>query len=411
MELIIRKRLSRTFIALKYPNYRLWFIGQLVSLVGTWMQATAQGFLVYQLTQSPAYLGYVAFANGIPSWLFMLYGGVIADRMSRRTLMIITQTAMLILAFVLAALVFTNLILPWHILVLTFLLGIANAFDAPTRLAFAVDLVDDRADLMNAIALNATMFNAAAIVGPAVAGLVYAWVGPGWCFTINGVSFIAVIIALSLMKLAPFVPQKHKDSALVQLKEGVRYVVAHDSIRMIISIVAVVSMTAMGMISLLPAWAVSILGGDARTNGLLYSARGTGAVLGALMIAALGRYGHKGKIWSIGSIVIPISLFTFALVHWLPLSLLALFVLGWSFVLTMNMSNALVQSLVKDDLRGRVMGIYTLSFFGLAPIGSLLVGVIAERFNEPVAVMLSACALMVLALFVWFFRPELRRLQ
>jgi len=189
------------------------------------------------------------------------------------------------------------------------------------------------------------------------------------------------------------------------------YVVAHDSIRMIISIVAVISMTAMGMISLLPAWAVSILGGDARTNGLLYSVRGTGAVLGALMIAALGRYGHKGKIWSIGSIVIPISLFTFALVHWLPLSLLALFVLGWSFVLTMNMSNALVQSLVKDDLRGRVMGIYTLSFFGLAPIGSLLVGVIAERFNEPVAVMLSACALMVLALFVWFFRPELRRLQ
>jgi MFS family permease len=188
----------RTFAALKHSNYRLWFQGQLVSLFGTWMQTTAQGFLVFELTHSPEYLGYVGFAAGIPTWLFTLYGGVIADRVPRRTLLTVTQTSMMVLAFILAGLVFSHLVQPWHILALAFLLGVANSFDAPARQAFVGEMVA-REDLTNAIALNATMFHMATAVGPAVAGFTYALFGPGWCFTLNGLSFIAVIAALRIV--------------------------------------------------------------------------------------------------------------------------------------------------------------------------------------------------------------------
>src|SRR5512143_874143 len=211
--------LRDTFISLKYPNYRLWFFGQLVSLVGTWTQTTAQGYLIYQLTKSPEFLGYASFANGLPSWLFTLYAGAIADRVPRRTLMVITQSSMLVLAFILAGLTFTNTIQWWHILVLTFLLGISNAFDAPARQAFVLEMVE-REDMTNAIALNSTMFTSALVLGPAFGGLVYVWVGPRWCFTMNGISFIAVIIALLLMKLRPFVPAQSKGDALADVREG-----------------------------------------------------------------------------------------------------------------------------------------------------------------------------------------------
>jgi len=185
---MLNNRYKDTFAALQYPNYRLWFIGQLVSLVGTWMQSTAQGFLIFDLTHSAAFLGYVSFAAGVPTWLLTLYGGLIADRVPRRKLLIMTQTTMMVLAAVLAFLSFTHRVQPWHIIVLAAFLGIANAFDAPARQSFVAEMVD-RKDLTNAIALNATMFNLGVVVGPAVAGLVYAWLGPSWCFTINSISF------------------------------------------------------------------------------------------------------------------------------------------------------------------------------------------------------------------------------
>lgn len=374
------------------------------------MQTTAQGFLVFSLTNSPAYLGVVSFSNGIAAWLFTLYGGVISDRMSRRTLLIITQTAMMLLAFGLAALVFTNLVQPWHIVIFSFLLGIANAFDAPSRLAFVVELVE-REDLSNAIALNALMFNGAAIIGPTAAGLAYAWFGPGWCFTINGISFIAVIIALSIMRLAPFVPNDDDGSAFTKLKEGLVYVAHHDTIRMIIFNIGIVSMFAMGLIALIPAWAVNVLHGDAATNGLLLAVRGVGALISAIMLASLSRYPIKGRLWTIGSIVTPISLFAFAMFHWLPVSILAMAVMGWSYMLMVNTSNALVQSHVEDDLRGRVMSIYTLIFFGMMPIGSLILGILADFWSEPLAAVISACILALFALVTWIFRPHLRNLD
>jgi MFS family permease len=259
----LRKRLSwkQAFTALKYPNYRLWFWSQMFSLFGTWMESTALMFLVYKLTGSPAYLGLVGFASGAPSWFFMLYAGVIADRVSRRALIIVTQTAMMLLAFVIAALAFLNVVQPWHILVIAMLLGVANAFEAPARQAFVLEMVD-LPDLTNAIALNGAMFNAATAVGPAVAGVIYALLGPAWCFTINGVSFIAVIVALALMKLKPFVPKAEKTSAIADLKEGVKYVWGQPLIRTIIGLLTIVSLFGISYAILFPAWAVKILHGE-----------------------------------------------------------------------------------------------------------------------------------------------------
>ncbi len=310
-------KIAQTFAALKSPNYRLWFGGQLISLFGTWMQITAQSFLVFELTHSPAYLGYVSFAFGIPSWIFMLYGGVIADRVPRRTLLIYAQCSMMIMAFVLAGVTFAGLVQPWHIVVFVLGLGLANAFDAPARQAFVIELVD-REDISNAVALNSTLFNMSSVVGPAVAGVVYAMVGPAWCFTVNGLSFIAVIVALFLMKVKTRETPRHNTSALSSLKEGVRYVYKDSLIRTLMCLVAVTAMFGFAYTTLIPAWAVTILGGDATTNGLLHSARGAGAVLSALLIAYLGRFTFKGKLLTAGTFLLPVLLIAFALVRWLP---------------------------------------------------------------------------------------------
>jgi predicted MFS family arabinose efflux permease len=400
--------LHQTFTALKYPNYRLWFFGQMVSLVGTWMQSTAQAFLIYELTKSPAYLGYVGFISGVPTWLFTLYGGVIADRMPRRTLLVITQVSMMILAFIQATLTFTGLVQPWHILALAFLLGIANAFDAPARMSFVLEMVD-REDMTNAIALNSTMFNSATAVGPAAAGLTYAVMGPAWCFTLNGFSFIAVIIALLLMKLKPWHAPEGKSSAVQDIKIGIQYVISHSVIRVLILGIGMMTTFGLGFVALLPAWAVTVVGGDATTNGLLQSARGVGALIAALMIASMSRFNGKGRVLTLGSFLFPIFLFIFALIHWIPASLLSLVVVGWAFMLVANLTNALVQTQVQDDLRGRVMGVYTLVFNGMIPIGSLLAGTLADRISEPVAVKVMAMVLMVYSIFAFIFFPQIRR--
>ena len=403
-------RLTQTFAAFQYRNYRLWFIGQLVSLVGTWMQATAQGYLVFQLTNSPVYLGYVGFAAGVPSWLFMLYGGVIADRIPRRRLMLITQSFMMLLAFILAALTFSNLVQPWHIILLALGLGVANAFDAPARQSFVFEMVE-REDLANAIALNSSMFNLATVVGPAIGGIVYALVGPAWCFTLNGLSFLGVIVALLLMRLKPFVAPNRTTAAIDDLKEGLRYIQANPAIRTLIGVAAVISLFGLAYMTLLPAWAVTVLGGNETTNGWLQSARGLGALSGALMIASLGRISYKGKLLTTGMFVFPGMLLFFALARWLPLSMLALIGAGWGFMVLFNMANTLIQTLVSDELRSRVVSVYTLSFFGLMPLGALLAGGVAEVIGEPLTIMLSALISLGFAMFLWLKVPQLRRLE
>jgi len=403
---MISSRFKETFAALQSPNYRLWFMGQLVSLVGTWMQSTAQGFLIFQITRSPAFLGYVSFAAGIPFWIFTLYGGVIADRISKRKLLIITQSAMMILAVILAFLTFTNLVQAWHVIVLSFFLGVANAFDAPARQSFVVELID-RKDMTNAIALNATMFNLGVVIGPAVAGLVYAWLGPAWCFTINAISFIAVIIALALMKLSNH-PIILLQSPIEQLKEGFTAAFSNKTIRLLLTNLLVVGMFGFGVLVLIPAWAVNVLNGDVTTNGLLLSARGLGSLLGGLIIATIGSRGFRGKIWTIGSFVLPVSMLVFGTATHVPFSLFMIAIVGWSIISVVNVSNALIQANVSDEMRGRVMSFYTLIFIGGQTLGGLLTGVLAEKINEPFAVYLSAGMLALTAILTYVLKPFLR---
>jgi MFS family permease len=399
--------LRQTFSALKYYNYRLWFGGQTVSLFGTWMQRTAQGYLIFDLTRSPIYLGYVGFAYGVPSWLFMIYGGAIADRFPRRTILLIAQVAMMILAFILAALTFTNRVQPWHIIVLAFLLGIANAFDAPARQAFVTELVD-RKDLTNAIALNSSMITTATVIGPAVAGITYAAFGPAWCFTINGLTFTAVIIALLLMKLAPFVPVERTLSIIAEIKDGLRFAAGKPTIRILIINLGLLSLAGLGFVTLLPVWAVDVLGGDATTNGFLHTARGIGALVGALLIAAVGNSYSRGKLFTIGSFVLPVFLVLLSFTNILPASFLALMGAGWGFMVIVNLSNNLVQTNVTDELRGRVMGLFTFTFFGFMPIGSLINGALADKIGAPLTVQINALILLAAAAILFLRYPFLR---
>jgi predicted MFS family arabinose efflux permease len=374
------------------------------------MQLTAQGFLAFQLTHSPAFLGYVGFASGAPVWLFTLFGGVISDRMPLRNLLLMTQTTMMILAFVLAALTFFGHIHPWHIVLLAFGLGVANAFDAPARQAFVVELVE-RKDLGNAIALNSTMINLAIAIGPAIAGVVYAVLGPGWCFTINGISFIAVISALLLMRLKLRPPRTRTGTALDDLKDGLRYVVSHPTIRTLIAATMVTTVFGMSFFVLLPAWSVKILGGDSTTNGFLQSARGVGSLIGALMIASFGRAKIRGKLLTLGSLMLPLLLLVWSAMRWLPLSLLVLIGVGWGTMLVLNIANILGQLNVPDQLRGRVMSIYTLGLFGTFPLGALLSGTLAEGIGEPATVALGALVMLAFAGFLWLRMPRLRSLE
>jgi MFS family permease len=391
------------------PTYRLWFFGQLTSLFGTWMQSTAQGYLVFELTRSSAWLGYIGFAGGIAPWLFMLLGGVLADRASRRSILVVTQFLSMLLAFALSVLVFARVVAPWHILVLAFLLGIVNAFDAPARQSFVLEMVG-REHLTNAIALNSTMFNAAMVVGPTVGGLAYAAFGPGWCFAINGISFVAVIAALLAMRLGPRPAAAPPIAIRAQIAEGLRAIGHERRILAIIVLVALSSVFGFSAVTLLPAWSVKILGGDARTNGLLQSARGAGAVLAALGIASLGSFRGRGRLLTAGSLAFPVVLVALSFTRSLPFSLGALFLAGTAFITLFNLSNTLVQTLVPDRVRGRVMSVYNLAFLGMAPIGSLAIGAAAERFGEPSALLAFALVSLACTGGIALAVPSLRRL-
>ncbi|WP_455382825.1 MFS transporter [Salinispira pacifica] len=400
----------QAFTALKYPNYRLWFQGQVVSLFGTWMQATAQGFLVFQLTRSAAYLGYVAFANGIAIWLFTLYGGAVADRIPRRTLLIVTQSFMMMLAFLLSALTFLRVVQPWHIILLSFFLGLANAFDAPARQSFVPELVD-REDLTNAIALNSTMFNTAVALGPAAGGIVYAAIGPGWCFAVNGITFGAVILALVRMKLKPFVAPPLRKNGLASIAEGLRYIASQRLVLAIIALVSMVSMFGISFVTLFPVWAVKVLHGDATTNGLLQSARGIGAFAGAVFIASLGRFRFKGRLLTLGTFAFPGMMLLFSFTRILPAAMAMLVVTGLAQIMIMNLANALVQTQIADEMRGRVMSVYSLTFLGLMPVGALISGAIADHATAPFAVAFGAAVCLLAAFSLALFVPAVRRLQ
>jgi len=399
-----------TFAALGFPNYRLWFFGQMTSLFGTWMQTTAQGYLVFELTRSERYLGYVGFASGIASWLFMLYGGAVADRVPRRNLLVVTQGLSMTLALVLAALTFFRVVAPWHIIALAFSLGVVNAFDAPARQSFVLEMVD-RSVLTNAIALNSTMFNTAMVVGPAAGGLAYAWLGPGWCFVLNGLSFVAVIAALLSMRLPEWKAPPRAGSALTEIRAGLRAVGTDRRILGIMCLLGALSLFGMGFVTLMPAWAVDILRGDARTNGFLQSARGVGALAAALAVASIAPRRSRGRIMMLAMAAMSIFIILFSLTRSLATSLVALLAVGGANIAANNLANSLVQTLTPDHLRGRVMAVYMLAFFGFMPIGALLAGTAAAVVGVRLTVALgAACTLACVAVIALAVRP-LRSVQ
>jgi len=398
--------IKNTFAGLSYPNYRLWFWGQMISLFGSWMQSTAFAFFIFQLTKSPAYLGYVGFASGVPAWIFSFYGGVAADRFNRRNILYATQTAMMIMAFVLAILTFTDIIKAWHLLIFAFFSGIANAFDAPTRHAFVNELVD-KEDLVNAIALNSTMFNTATAVGPALGGITYALFGPAWCFTINGFTFLAVLFNLRKMKLREVKHSHQSVSVFREVADAMNYIRTNNIIRGILIITAMLSMFGMGLVTLFPAWAVDILHGDSTTNGFLQSARGLGAVVFALIIATVNKYIDRGKYLMFSVVTLPIIIFLFSFNRSLLLSLILLVFIGGLIIVQFNLSNGLIQTMVEEKFRGRVLSFYTFTFFALYPLGSLWIGYIAEHFGITTAVLINSIILFLFFILVKIKNPHL----
>jgi len=399
-------RLPAALRALQYRNFQLFFSGQLISLIGTWMQTVAQAWLVYRLTGSSVLLGGIGFCSQIPVFLLAPVGGIVADRYNRRKVVIATQTSAMLLALALAALTLTGTVRIRYIFVLAALLGTVNAFDIPARQAFIVKMVG-QTDLMNAIALNSSMFNASRIIGPAIAGILVARIGEGWCFFGNGASYLAVIAGLLLMRVAPQ-EAPPPDSPLRRLAEGFRYVAGNLPVRSLLGLLAVVSLTGMPYTVLMPIFADRILHGGATTLGSLMGATGVGAMAGALLLATrrnLQGYG-RGIAAAAALFGTCVAAFSFSRAYWLSMAILAL--AGFSMMVQMAATNTLIQSMVPDRLRGRVMSIYSMMFMGMAPFGSLLAGWAAARIGPPATVAAGGLVCMLGAAVFTAILPRVR---
>jgi MFS family permease len=377
---------STRFRALKHRNFQLFIGGQLVSLIGTWMQSTAQLWLVYKLTNSAALLGVFGFANQIAILVLASVGGYVGDRYNRHRGVIWTQTASMILAFLLAGLTLSGSIHgtrgAWVIIVIGFLVGIVNAFDVPIRQAFLVQMVG-KEDLPNAIALNSSMFNGARVVGPAIAGFAIAWIHEGWCFFLNGVSFIAVILALLAMRIPKIETRKPESSPLRNFLEGFRFAMNDWPIRSTLLLLSVLSVFGLQYSVFLPVFARDILHHDAKGFGLLMSAAGIGAVVGALQFAARTSYKGLARSIALMSVICAACLIAFSQSTSFWLSSALLFVIGFAATSQMAATNTTVQNRVPDQLRSRVMAVYATMFMGVQPIGSLLAGGVAKRVGAP----------------------------
>ncbi len=408
----MRRRFRITFAALYHRNYRLWFFGQTVSLMGTWMQSVAQAFLVYDLTKSEFALGTVSFFGSLPTIFLMVPAGALADRINKRRLLVLTQSAMMILAFIYALLSGINVLRIWHITLLAIGLGFANSFDAPARQSLAVEMVEDRRDLMNAIALNSTIFNLARVIGPTIGGILLAFVGPTWCFTLNGLSFLAVILALFRMRMPLATKQEVSQEKLwKQIKEGLGYIVHQPLIRTIIILVAVASTFGTMYIVLLAAYAADVLHDPERGLGFIQMALGVGALVGSLIVASIGRSQHARKALIFGSIFFPLAVLAFALTRSLWAALLVLPMVGLGLVTQNATCNTVIQATVPDELRGRVMGVYMLMFFGTAPLSALIAGSLGQTLGVNWAIGIGGAVTLACSLCLLLAVPALRRVE
>jgi MFS family permease len=377
------KGLKLIFRALTHRNYRLFFGGQGISLIGTWMQQIAMSWLVYRLTNSAFLLGMAGFLGLIPTFLLAPFSGLLSDRLNRHRILVITQTLAMIQAFILAILDLTGMIDVWHLIILILFLGFVNAFDVPARQAFVVDMVEKKEDLSNAIALNSFLFNGARLVGPSIGGIVISILGEGLCFLLNGLSFLAVIVALLAMKTTFKKKEIQRTRVWHGLKEGFTYTFGFAPIRFILFLLGLVSLVGMPYTVLMPIFAKDILHGGPHTLGFLMAASGMGAVAGAIFLASRKSVLGLGRIIVAASIIFGSGLITFSLSHVLWLSLLLLVFTGFGMMVQMASSNTILQTIVEDDKRGRVMSFFTMSFMGMAPFGSLLAGSLASKIGAP----------------------------
>lgn len=397
--------------ALRHPNYRLFFGGQSISLVGTWVTRVAQSWLVYRLTGSAAMLGVVAFVGQVPTFVLSPFAGVWVDRLDRYRVLLVAQVLAMLQSFALAALALTGAIEIWHVLALGAFQGVVNAFDTPARQAFLVEMVEDRADLPNAIALNSSMVNGARLVGPSIAGVVIAAVGEGWCFLADGISYVAVIGSLLAMKVARRPVERSGKRVLQELADGFRYAFGFAPIRALLLLLALVGLLGMPYTVLMPVVADRTLGGGAHTLGFLMGATGVGALGGALYLASRRSVLGLGKVIALSAALYGAALIAFGLSRSVALSMLILPLAGAGFMVQMAASNTVIQTVVREEMRGRVMAFYTMAIMGTAPFGSLLAGAVAARIGAPETIMIGGAACFACAVLFARTLPKLRKLM
>ena len=373
---------STRFRAMQHRNFQLFIAGQLISLIGTWMQTTAQLQLVYELTHSPALLGVFGFASQVPMLFLSSIGGYVGDRYNRHRGVIVTQSVSMVLAFALAALTLTNVIREWEVIGIAFLVGIVNAFDVPIRQAFFVQMVG-KEDLPNAIALNSSIFNGARVVGPAIAGFAMAWIGEGWCFFVNGLSFLAVIVALLMMRIAKTKGKPSDESPLRSVIQGFQFAMGDLPMRSALLLLSTLSLFGLQYSVFMPIYANEILKGGRRMLGLLLSFAGVGAFLGALQFAARAHYKGLARWIAATSMTCAAGLIIFSQAKTFWLCAVVLFVVGFAATSQMAATNTLIQNRVPDELRSRVMAVYATMFMGVQPIGALMAGGVAKRIGAP----------------------------
>ncbi|HTZ90742.1 MAG TPA: MFS transporter [Alloacidobacterium sp.] len=400
---------SHAWRALRHRNFRLFFGGQSISLIGTWMTRIATAWLVYRLTKSSLLLGTVSFAGQIPTFLLAPFAGVLVDRMDRRRVLIWTQTLAMLQSLALAALTLTKVINIHEVLALSVFQGLINAFDMPGRQAFMVQMVEDRGDLSNAIAINSSMVNLARLIGPSLAGLVIAATNEGWCFLIDGISYIAVILSLLMMHVQAGTVKRAAASMVDQLKEGWAYVSSFVPIRTILLLFALVSLMGMPFVVLMPVFAAQVLHGGPHTLGFLMGALGVGALISALSLVLRKSVRGLLKMIPISAAVFGIGLVSFGLSHVQWLSMLLMLVTGFGMMQGMTASNTIIQTLVPEDRRGRVMSYYTVAFVGMAPFGSLLAGALGHTIGSPRTVMVSGVACILGAMWFWTRLKAIRK--
>ncbi len=404
-----------SFPAFESRNYRLFFLGQGLSLVGTWITMVAMVWLVYHLTQSPVLLGLVGFVSQVPNLVLVPFGGVLSDRWNHQQTLIVTQTLSMLQSFALAILTLTGVIQIWHIVVLSLFQGIVSAIDSPTRQAFVPEIIERKESLINAIALNSSMFNAARLVGPAIGGLLLTSVGAGYCFLIDGVSYIAVLLALSAMRL----PAKTSASAQTSftfaaigqhLRAGFVYAFGFAPVRSLLIMIGIVSFVGVNFVVVLPIFSSQILQGDANTLGLLMAASGVGSLIAAVQLSLRREVRGLGRLVAIAPIIYGLGMIAFAVSRSIWLSALLLAVLGFCSLLQSASSNTIIQTLVPDQLRGRVMSIYIMSFLGMISFGNLFQGALVSWIGAPTTVAINGILCVLAAIFFARQLPKLRQI-